>query len=248
MNSTMITNEFAKMRHLHSWLLAVALLVVPTVITLYIGVVNPDFDRTTDSAWNALLAGFGGALPLAAPLLLAILASRQVDVEHVGGGWLLSSTHGVTPGALCRAKFLALAAVVTGSTVGSSALAAGTGLLLGISAPWPAGRWIGCTAAVLVVNLVLVALHVIVSARVENQLVGLGVGLLGTILALVTSSLPGWVTHLVPWGYYAVATGAGYVESELVATTPSVLSIAGLAVVAAIAFGVLTHRFDRQEA
>ena len=28
MNSTMITNEFAKMRHLHSWLLAVALLVV----------------------------------------------------------------------------------------------------------------------------------------------------------------------------------------------------------------------------
>ncbi|MGD7706393.1 ABC transporter permease [Microlunatus sp. Y2014] len=248
MRRTVISNEFAKMRHLHSWLLAALLLVVVTAVTVLGGVGNPYFDRATADSWNSLLSTFGGAVPLAAPLLLAIMASRQVDVEHVGGGWLLSATSGVTPGSLCRAKFLALAALVTGATVGSSALVTGTGLLLGVTAPWPAGRWLACTAAVLVVNLVLVALHVMVSARVENQLVGLGVGLLGTILALVASSLPGWLAHLVPWGYYGVAAGAEYVGSELVAATPSLLSIAGLAVVTGLAFGILTHRFDRQEA
>ena len=248
MNGKVFAGEFAKMRHLHIWLLAVVLLVVITGITLYGGVFNPDFDRATDRAWNSLLNTFGAGVLLAAPLLLAIMASRQVDVEHVGGGWLLSATSGVTPGTLCRAKLLALAVLVTGATVVGSGLVAGTGLLLGISAPWPAGRWLGCTVAVLAVNLVLVAVHVIVSARVENQLVGIGIGLLGTILALIASSLPGWVTHLIPWGYYTLASAAGYVGSDLVAVTPSYASIAGLAIVAAVAFGVFTSRFDRQGA
>lgn len=248
MNGNVIATEFAKMRHLHIWLLATVLLVVITGITVVGGVVNPDFDRATDGAWNSLLNTFGAAVLLTAPLLLAIMASRQTDVEHLGGGWLLSATSGVTPGTLCRAKLLTLGVLVTASTVGSSAIVAGTGLLLGVAAPWPAGRWLGCTAAVLAVNLVLLAVHVLVSARVENQLVGIGIGLLGTILALIARSLPVWVTHLIPWGYYSFASAAGYVGSELVAVTPSYVSIAGLALVAAVAFGIVTHRFDRQEA
>ncbi|AXE38303.1 ABC transporter permease [Acidipropionibacterium virtanenii] len=248
MNGRVIANEFAKMRHLHIWLLATMLLVVITGITVYGGVFNPDFDRATDGAWNSLLNTFSGGVLLAAPLLLAIMASRQTDVEHVGGGWLLSATSGVTPGTLCRAKLVSLGVLVTASTVASSAIVAGTGLLLGVTAPWPAGRWLGCTAAVLVVNLVLLAVHVIVSARIENQLVGIGIGLLGTILALIASSLPTWVTHLIPWGYYSFASAAGYIGSDLVAVTPSYGSIAGLAVVTAVAFGIFTSRFDRQEA
>lgn len=243
----MIANEFAKMRHLHVWLLATVLLVLVTGITVYSGVLNPYFNRATDGSWNSLLNSFAGAVLLAAPLLLAIMASRQVDVEHVGGGWLLSATSGVTPGSLCRAKFLSLAVLVSGSTLTSSGLVAGTGFLLGVTAPWPAARWLGCTAAIIIVNVVLVAVQVIISALVENQLVSIGVGLLGTILALIASSLPTWVTHLIPWGYYTFASAAGYVGSDLVALPPSYLSIAGLALVAAALFGVFTSRFDRQE-
>lgn len=248
MNGKIVTNEFAKMRHLHVWLIAALLLVVTTGFALYTGVFSPDFDRATGGAWNSLLNSFGGVAPLVSPLLLAIMASRLVDIEHVGGGWLMSSVSGATSGALCRAKMLALAVLVVVATVAASVLVAATGFLTGIEAPWPAGRWIGLTVMILIVNLVLVALAVIIAARVENQLVGIGIGLLGTVLGLIASSMPAWFVHLTPWGYYTLAAVTGYDDAELVAVTPSYLSIAGLAIVTIVAFSIFTSRFDRQEA
>lgn len=221
MNGKIVTNEFAKMRHLHVWLIAALLLVVTTGFALYTGVFSPDFDRATGGAWNSLLNSFGGVAPLVSPLLLAIMASRLVDIEHVGGGWLMSSVSGATSGALCRAKMLALAVLVVVATVAASVLVAATGFLTGIEAPWPAGRWIGLTVMILIVNLVLVALAVI---------------------------MPAWFVHLTPWGYYTLAAVTGYDDAELVAVTPSYLSIAGLAIVAIVAFSIFTSRFDRQEA
>lgn len=248
MNGKIVTNEFAKMRHLHVWLLAALLLIVMTGFALYTGVFTPDFDRATDGGWNSLLNSLGGVAPLISPLLLSIMASRLVDIEHVGGGWLMSATSGATPGALCRAKMTALAVLIVAATVGASMLVAATGFLIGIEAPWPVGRWIGLTVMILIVNLVLAALAVIIAARIENQLVGIGIGLLGTVLALIASSMPTWFVHLTPWGYYTLAAVTGYDDANLVAVTPSYLSIAGLAIVTVVAFSIFTSRFDRQEA
>lgn len=248
MSGKIIVNEFAKMRHLHVWLLAAVLLVVMTGFAISTGISSPDFDRVTDGGWNSLLNSFGGVAPLVSPLLLAIMASRLVDIEHVGGGWLLSATSGATPGALCRAKMLALAVLVVVATTAASMLVAATGFLTEIKAPWPAARWIGQTVMILVVNLVLVALAVIIAARSENQLVGIGIGLLGTVLALIASGMPSWFVHLTPWGYYTLAAVTGYDDTALVAVTPSYPSIAGLAIVAAVAFTISTSRFHRQEA
>lgn len=247
MNARVLVNEFAKLRHLHVWLLVTVLLVAVVGVGLTTAVVSPDFEPTTESSWNTLLGGIGSGFPLAAPVLLAVIASRHVDAEHLGGGWVLSATSGVTPGGLCRAKFLALGILVGGATIITSCVFAGAGLLLGITAPLPWARWVGFTLAVLVVNLTVLALHILLAARVENQLVGIGVGLLGTILALFGSSVPAWIAHLTPWGYYALSSAAGYVDETLVALSPAYPSIAALGLVAATVFLLLTHRFDRQE-
>ncbi|WP_026077373.1 ABC transporter permease [Brevibacterium senegalense] len=247
MNARVLTNEFAKMRHLHVWLLVAVLFVVVAGIGLYTAVINPDFDRVTASSWNTLLGGIGSGFSLAAPLLLAAIASRHVDAEHQGGGWLLSATSGLTPGGLCRAKLLALGLLVTGVTVSASVLFAATGFAFGIDAPWPAGRWIGLTLCVLVVNLVVLALHIVLAARIENQLVGIGIGLLGTILALFSTAVPAWIAHLTPWGYYALSSASGYVDGVLVAFSPAYASIAGLGLVAAVVFALFTRSFDHQE-
>ncbi|WP_454118499.1 ABC transporter permease [Microbacterium lacticum] len=248
MMRTAFVNEFAKMRHLHVGLLITVLGVVMLGIGLFSSLGSPDFDRATQDSWNTLIGGTGSGITLAAPLLLAVIASRQVDIEHQGNGWLMSATSGVTPGGLCRAKLLALGLLVAGVTVVTSGLIAGAGLLLGITAPFPTGRWIGFTAALLAVNLVLLALHTLIAARVENQLVGIGIGLLGTILALFSTAVPAWISHLTPWGYYALSAASGYVDGTLVAITPAYPSIAALGVVAAAAFLILTRRFDRKEA
>lgn len=248
MRRATIRNEFAKMRHLHVGLLAGVLTGVVAALTLGTGVSSPDFVRGTQDSWTTLLGGIGSSLALAAPLLLAVLASRQVDIEHRGSGWLLSAASGVTRGRLCRAKFLTLGLIVATSTLAVVVLVLLVGLLVGITAPVPVGRWVGFTVAIVTVNLVVLALQVLLSAHVENQLVSIGVGLLGTILALFGASVPAWMAHLTPWGYYSLSNPGEYHGDELVAITPSYGSVAALAVVAAVVFGLITGRLDRQEA
>ena len=246
MRTTVLGNEFRKMRHLHVGLLAVAWLVAVTTTSVCTSFISPDFDRTTEASWNTLLGGAASGIALITPLLLAVVASRQVDVEHRGNGWLLSATSGVTPGLLCRAKFAALGGIVAAATATASGVIAATGFLVGITASFPATRWIGFTAAVVVVNLVLVALHIGLSARFENQLIGLGVGLLGTVVAVFAGAAPAGFAHVTPWGYYSLSAASGYVDAHLVALTPSYPSIAVLGLVAASVFWNFTRRFEGQ--
>lgn len=246
MNGRALLNEFSKMRHLHVWLLALTLTLLVFGIGLYgSAMLGPDFAPQSTSAWDSLLSASG--FTLAAPLLIAVIASRQVDIEHQGNGWLLSETTGLTSGELCRTKLVALGAIILACTIAVSFALLAVGLLFGITAPVPTGRWIGFTICVAIVNLVLLAFHIIISTRVENQLVGIGIGLLGTVLALFGAELPSWMAHLTPWGYYALSSAAEYQDGVLVALTPSYLSVTGLAVVAAVLFVLFTGRLDRQE-
>lgn len=248
MNARVLVNEFVKMRHLHIWLLVMVLPVGVPCLGLFSALSSPEFDRAAASAWNTLLTGVGTGFTVTVPLLSAVLASRLVDVEHRGGGWLLSSTSGVTAGELCRGKVAALGSLLAAATVLASVAVVVTGGLLGITSPLPAGRWIGFTVAVLVVTLAVLAVHIVLAAWVENQLVGVGVGLLGTVAALFASAVPPWIAHLTPWGYYALASAAGYVDSELVARSPAYASIAALGLVVAALFVLFTVALDRQEA
>jgi hypothetical protein len=242
-----IANEFAKMRHLRVSLLAAALLLALVAVSLYAGVLSLEFVPGEPAAWTSLLYGTANAYPLAAPLLLSVLASRQVDIEHQGGGWMLQATAGVTRGRLCRAKFAALGLVLTVVTAASGLLVVSVGLLAGAPSAVPVGTVTGTLAAVLVVSLSLLALHILLAALVENQLVGVGVGLLGTVVALFGSAVPAWLAHLTPWGYYALMAPAEYAGETLVPVTPAYASAAGLGIVVAAAFLLVTGRFDREE-
>lgn len=247
MSSRLLIAELAKMRHLHVTGVVLVLGLAAAGIGLYAGIVNPDFDRTGVSAWNALLQGLGFGFTLAAPLLLAVVASRSIDAEHQGGGWVLAATSGVTPGGLFRAKLVGLGLLVAGATILASAFVAAAGVAAGIDVPWPAGRWIGLTLCVLTVNLVLLALYIGIATRIDNQLVCLGIGLLGTVLALFGPAVPEWIAHATPWGYYALSAAAGYVDAELVPLTPGYASVVALGVIAAVAITLTTRSLDRQE-
>lgn len=249
MNTRAIVNEFAKMLHLRVGLIAAVLVLAVFGLTLVVTVSDPDLDPRSARAWTVILAAMSSGVPLVSPLLLAVLASRQVDIENSAQGWLLQATAGITPGMLCRAKLLALGLVVAATVLAQSLLVLVVGrLLIGISAPAPLGQGAVFGVSVLGVDLVVLALQVLVSARVENQLVGIAVGVLGTLLAVFSAGLPTICARVTPWGHYTLASAAGYEGERLVSYTPSLPGIAGLVVVAAVFFWVLTARFDRQEA
>ncbi|MFE3456322.1 ABC transporter permease [Nocardiopsis aegyptia] len=251
MSTATVATEFAKMRRLRlgwfSGLLLIgvaALTVFPAVSTIAAaGPSAPD-----GHVWRVVFGNLGLATALVPPLLLAVLASRQVEMEHRGNGWILSAASGVTPGRLCRAKFLAVGSLVVAATVATSLLLVAFGLAAGAQAPVPFGRWLGYTASAAVVHLAVLAFHLLLSARVENQLVGLGVGVLGIVLGVFGPVLPDWASHLTPWGYYALITPADYVGADLVHLDIPYTSVVALAVVGGGLFLATTARFDRQEA
>lgn len=247
MTATATVNEFAKMRRLRIAPVAAVLVLCVAGLSVLGAVSSPSFTASSEQSWELLLAGLALAVPLVSPILLAVLASRQVDVEHHGNGWILSATSGVAPGRLCRAKFFALGAFVAAATLAQSTAVAGVGLMVGIAAPFPVDRWLGYTVAVLVINLVLLAFHLLLSARVDNQLVGLGIGVLGCVVAGFSSGLPSGLAHVTPWGYYALSAAADYRDGELLALTPSYVSVAALGVLGAALFLFATALFDRRE-
>ena len=113
-----VRNEYAKMHHLRIGLIAALLLLgvcaLSVLSALNSGLVDHRFDADGDG-WRLLMASLHGAVGLTSPLLLAVMASRQVEVEHSGQGWMSSATAGTTPGRLCRAKLLALGLLISPS-------------------------------------------------------------------------------------------------------------------------------------
>ena len=242
MRLRLIINEIAKMKRRHIGLVASILILSVAGMSL-MGAASGGTDILT---WQALLAGTSLAFPMTCPLLIAVIASRIVDMEHEGNGWLAGLSGGIGTGQVCRAKMVAAGLVVTLTTIVASALLVTLGTLLGTDS-LPVELWVGHTCAILSINLVVLGAHILLSARVENQLVALCLGVVGTIIAAVSSGLPNWLAALTPWGYYSLAAAADYRDTGLVTLTPAYGPIAALTILAAIAFIALTHRLDSQE-
>lgn len=243
MKIRLIVNEFAKMRRRHIGFVSLILTLSVVGMSL-MGAASGGADTLT---WQALLAGTSLAFPMTCPLLISVIASRTVDMEHEGNGWLLGQSSGIGTGQLCRAKMIAATLVVALTTTTASALLVAVGTLLG-SGPLPVELWLGHTFAILSINIVILGTQLLLSARVENQLAALCLSVVGTIIAAVSSGLPKWLAALTPWGYYSLAAAADYRDTGLVTLTPAYGPIAALTITATIASIALTNRLESQEA
>lgn len=195
---TIVATEWAKLRGLRLLPVAGLLLFGVVGLTVWATIGSADFADPRTRDWRAPLAGVSFAIGLVSPLLIAITASRLVDIEHRGRGWLLNATNGIGAGTLCRAKFCIGALILSTVTLLTHLAILLLGRALGIDVAVPVGLWGGFAISALVVGLVVLASQLVVSAMVENQLIGLGIGVIGTVLATFASGLPTWFNHLTP--------------------------------------------------
>lgn len=248
-----LRNEYSKMRHLRIGVAASLLLLGVCALTVFWPMgsgLGEHLDDPDGYDWKLLLTSLHSAVMCTAPILLAVMASRQTEIEHSGNGWLASATAGAGPGRLCRAKFLALGILVTPMPVVWSAIVLAFGKAAGITAPFPAARTLGLIVSLMVINLAILAFHLVLSAMTENQLLPLGVGLGGILLAIFGQVLPGWLLYLSPWTYYSLVTPVDFVGVDLIYLDP-MSGLAGTGVLAAVGsalfLGVTAH-LDHQEA
>ena len=241
--------ELAKMRRLRTVPVAAAV-VAATVVLSGINLMSADratFTRPGSHMWEQLLLGYTLMAAITGPVLASVLASRQTDIEHSGAGWTLFATAGRTPGALCRAKLAALAVVVVPAVLVQSLALVAWARLSGVGVPLDAGPWALYTVELMAVDLALCAFHVWLAAVVENQLIGVGVGLIGSFIGVYMLLAPASVARLVPWGYYAVISCARMEGATARYTAPAPGWVAGFLVLSAVLFAVATRRLDRIE-
>jgi hypothetical protein len=198
--------------------------------------------------WESLLMGYVMTAAMTSPVLVAVLASRQVDIEHQGRGWTLSQVSGFGPGRLCRAKVAVLGLLLAVAVTVQTALVVTAGLVAGITVPLSPGTWVQYAVGLFLVDLAMLCLHVLLAARVENQLVGMAVGLLGAFCGVFSLLMPVALARVLPWGYYAIVSPVGMGGDGFVAVAPGYGWLAAFLVVVAALFGVASHRFDRTEA
>nr|WP_281357304.1 ABC transporter permease [Rathayibacter agropyri] len=240
--------EFRKMRRLRAIPLLIGLVAAVAALSsasLFSGSARATFDDSDASPWAALLLSYTMIVAMTSPILAAVLASRQTDIEHSGSGWNLAAAAGRRRPSLCRAKLCALALLLAPAVACQTLLVIGIGVLVGITVPLDAVPWIVYTGLVYLLDVTFCALHIWLAARVENQLVSVGVGMLGAFLAAFSLLIPASVSRVIPWGYYAVISQAGQSGDVVVYIQAPYGWIAGFLILAAAAFSVGVHRLDR---
>ncbi|WP_241480247.1 ABC transporter permease [Nocardiopsis halotolerans] len=226
----------------------VAAVVALSCMTLMSDSAREGFGDPAAQPWESLFMSHVMIAAMTSPLLVAVLASRQVDIEHQGQGWMLSQVAGFPPGLLCRAKVAVLGPLLAVAVAVQTTLIVTAGLVAGITVPLPLGTWILYAVGLLLVDLALLCLHVLLAARVENQLVGMGVGLLGAFCGVFSLLMPPALARVLPWGYYAIVSPMGMSDGGFVPITPGYGWLAAFLVLVAVLFGTVSHRFDRTEA
>ncbi|MFE6303781.1 ABC transporter permease [Nocardiopsis sp. NPDC057823] len=247
---TVVELEIRKARRLRVLLVCsamVAAVVALSCANLMSDSAREGFGDPSAQPWESLLMSYVMVSAMTSPLLVAVLASRQVDIEHQGQGWTLAQVSGFRPGRLCRAKAAVLGLLLAVAVAVQTALVLAAGLVAGITVPPSPGMWAGYAAGLLLVDLALLCLHVWLAARVENQLVGMGVGLLGAFCGVFSLLMPPALARSLPWGYYAVVSPLGMDDGGFVPVTPGYGWLAVFLVVVAVLFGAATRRFDRTE-
>ena len=248
--------ELSKMRRLRTVPVAAALAAATVALSaanLFSASARAGFSSPDSRIWEELLLNYTLMSAITGPILAAVLASRQTDIEHSGAGWTLFATAGRTPGALCRAKVVALSLVIAPAITCQSLALVGSARLAGVAVPLSPGPWALYTAELIAVDLAMCAFHVWLAAVKENQLIGVGVGLLGSFIAVYMLLAPAWVARLTPWGYYAVIscarvdTNAQYARYTTQYTTPPLGWVVAFLILAAVLFIAATRRLDRIE-
>lgn len=242
--SRLLRLEFQKIKRLRS-LPVIAGTIVATVAMACISLFQHRFHADAAAGlidpWAELLASFSLVNALLAPIMVAVITSRQTEIEHHARGWLLMAAAGHPPGRICRVKWLTLMIVITSVVAIETLGLIACGLVSGLTASIPLAPYLLYAGLLVLVNTSFMGAFLILSARVENQLITLAAGLLSAFIASFGMLIPTSIAIWMPWGYYAAISPTTFSEQGFMFAQPAIIPALLFSALTAIAFGLITR-------
>ena len=143
-------------------------------------------------------------------------------------------------------KLLALGLLILPIPAAWGSLVVIVGRTVGLTAPVPVPRLLALVAGLAAINLAVLGAQLLASARVENQLGPLALGLIGILLSVFAPVMPLWARYLSPWTAYGLIVPADFVGTVLVDLDTHLVGLTVLTGVGVALFALVTTRFDHQ--
>ena len=191
--------ETLKLKHKKMGLIAAGSMLLMALWVWYSLVHGP---QVWEDGYSFLIYDIGILQTIFMPLVLAMIGSRICDVEHKGNGWKLLYTledrETVYHGKIwAGTRYVLLLAII------QLIVMLGAGAFYPVTQPLPVKELLFWLAGTLALSEGLFLFQMILSFCMENQLISLVTGLLGSFLGLFALYLP-VIYRLIPWCYYAV--------------------------------------------
>lgn len=228
----------------------VALLVLGVSGLTAIGIWIPELQliphHSVTQDWAALLYNYSFITVMISPWAISVLSSKQIEIEHDANGWNFTRSVGLSRLNLCFAKMMMVTALIAIALIAQTIAVLIVGLIAGLEGDIGLIHWSLYTFYLIILNMAFVGLHIYLSTATENQLISVGVGVLGSFISIYWFLQPSPYALLMPWGYYASISHVRVVDHEAVFIHPNlwipIIAVLVMAVIECLAILRLSRR------
>ena len=177
---------------------------------------NSNFQNTINQPgsypWLQLINSYLMAKVIFTPTLLAVVISRVVDIENIGDMWKTLKTSGWSMEEIFNIKFLVIFFKYIIFQILEGVLLVFIGRKIGITIPIPLGRLIMTLLSIIAISFAIMAIHYFLAMRYENQLIGLALGVCGSLSGIIGTFLPLSISRFIPYSYYAHLISTEFIQ------------------------------------
>ncbi len=194
--------EFFKCKRRKLWLVPMLMIVAELLWGLY-SFFEEMSAKELSEAWAETLYSFPLLNAMMVPVIAAFTASRIADIEHKGQTFRLLGTL-MPKQKLFDVKFFCAAFYMAVPLTFQTFVLVIFGVLRGFDGPPPVDRFSEYYVSTMAVTLTILLIQFVLSIMLQNQMVGMIFGLIGSFLGLFSMFFPESLHKLLVWAYYGV--------------------------------------------
>ena len=194
----------------------------------------PMASDSSAASWESLVFAATMMKGLIFSVIIAITVCRVNDEEHKGNTWKLLESAAETRETIWGVKFLSVFLLIALAQVLETLYLLVYGTVLHIAEPFPFLAFLNSFFGSLIISADIILIQQWISMTVENQLVAMAAGILGSFIGLFGLFFPSAARWPFIWTYYIGLAPAAYGDAGRMVRLPVSVMPALVALAAAV--------------